>query len=134
MVGFCEGDHAATPADIIESLKITEGVIKNHHLGSVPMVDSQKIQERKKELVTETTLLLEAIKNLAPTGTEDPWSEPQNLAQSVKIGLLDAPHLCGNPEAAGKVFTLIKEGACRSIDPESGAILTEKERISRLLE
>ena len=29
VVGFCEGDHAATPEDVIESCKIVRGVIRN---------------------------------------------------------------------------------------------------------
>jgi len=132
VVGFCEGDHAATPQDIIESAKIVEGVIKNYFLGSLPMKNDTRIHERKNELVEESKYLLKAIQNLGD-GKEDPWADQDNLARAVKIGLLDAPHLSGNPHAAGKVFTQIKEGACIAIDPASGKQLSEKERISQIL-
>jgi hypothetical protein len=132
VVGFCEGDHAALPADIIESTKIIQGVVKNYSLGSPQFLSDSRIKMRKEELVEEANYLLQAIKELSSGKVKDPWTNPNTLAQAVKIGLLDAPHLCGNPYAAGKVFTQIKDGACVAIDPESGKPLSEKERISRL--
>jgi hypothetical protein len=90
--------------------------------------------ERKEELIEETKYLLQSIKELSSGEVEDPWTDPNNLAQAVKIGLLDAPHLCGNPYAAGKVITQLKDGASVAVDPESGKTLSERERISRLLD
>jgi methylmalonyl-CoA mutase cobalamin-binding subunit len=133
VVGFCEGDHAALPAEIIESAKIIQGVIKNYSLGTPRLSQDSLVVDRKEELVTESKYLLQSIKELASGEVKDPWSDPHNLAQAVKIGLLDAPHLCGNSYAAGKVFTQIIDGACLAVDPESGKPLSEKERISRLL-
>ena len=49
------------------------------------------------------------------------------------LGLLDAPHLCGNPLAAGQVFTQIKEGACMTVDLETGKVLSEEERLASIL-
>jgi len=134
VVGFCEGDHAALASDIIESAKIIQGVIKNYYLGSPQILNDSRIKERKNELVKEANYLLQAIKDLPSEKTEDPWTDPNILAQAVKVGLLDAPHLCGNPYAAGKVFTQIKDGACVAVNPESGKPLSEKERISCLLD
>jgi methylmalonyl-CoA mutase cobalamin-binding subunit len=132
VVGFCEGDHAATPMDILESVKIVEGVLRNHFPGSLMIVDDFRIQERKEELFEEAKILLEAIRTTADKTVKDPWIDAGTLAAALKSGLLDAPHLCGNPDAAGKVKTTIHDGACRAVDPESGSVLTEKERISRL--
>lgn len=132
VVGFCEGDHAATSQDIIESAKIVEGVIKNFFLGSLPMKNDTSIHERKKELVEDTKYLLKAIQDIG-YGKGDPWTDPVNLTKAVKIGLLDAPHLSGNPHATGKVFTQIKNGACIAINPESGKSLSEKERVSQII-
>jgi len=133
VVGFCEGDHAALPSEIIESAKIIQGVIKNYALGPPQLLNDPRIIERKEVLVEEAKYLLQAVKDLASEKVEDPWTDPNNLAQAVKVGLLDAPHLCGNPYAAGKVFTQIKDGACLAVDPRSGKTLSEKERISSLL-
>jgi hypothetical protein len=133
VVGFCEGNHAALPSEIIESVKIIQGVIKNYALGTPQLLNDSRMIERKEELVEEAKYLLQAIKDLASEKIEDSWTDPNNLAQAVKVGLLDAPHLCGNPYAAGKVFTQIKDGACVAVDPQSGKTLSEKERISPLL-
>jgi hypothetical protein len=132
VVGFCEGDHAATPSDIIESANITRGVIENYFLGPPRILADPEIQERKEDLMEETKLLLKAIQNLPVDKPEDPWADPKNLAQAIQIGLLDAPHLAGNEYAAGKIITQIKNGACLAIDPDSGKPLSEKERISRV--
>jgi len=132
VVGFCEGHHAATSNDIIESAKIVDGVIKNHMLGSLSMIDSDIIQTRKKQLIADAQLLLKTILEQADEGVDDPWTDPNNLAKVVKIGLLDAPHLCGNPHAAGQVFTQIKKGACVAVDLQTGLELTEQERIAQI--
>lgn len=132
VVGFCEGDHAATPSDIIESSKIVYGVLRNHFLGPLSILDDPAIRERKEELVEESRFLLSVIQNSATGKIEDPLSDPGNLAQAVQVGLLDASHLCGNPYAAGKVFTKIKDGACVAVDPATGKILSERQRIARI--
>jgi len=132
VVGFSEGDHAATPSDIIESTNIIRGVIDNYFLGPPRILADPEIQERKEDLMEETKLLLEAIQNLPADKPEDPWTDPKNLARAIQKGLLDAPHLAGNEYAAGKIITQIKNGACLAIDPDSGKPLSENERISRI--
>ncbi|NIO48365.1 MAG: methionine synthase [Candidatus Aminicenantes bacterium] len=132
VVGFSEADHAATPSDIIESAKITHGIIKNFSLGAPQILDDPRIKERKEMLVEEAKYLLQALKNLARDKVKDPWIDPKTLAQAIHKGFLDAPHLAGNPYAAGKVLTQIRDGACYAVDPQSGNLLSEKERISRI--
>ena len=133
VVGFCEGDHAATPADIIESANITRGVIENYDLGSPRILDDPRIRDRKKELVDETKFLLKSIQDLPEDKPEDPWTDPKTISLSIQKGLLDAPHLAGNAHAAGKVITRVQNGACYAVDPDSGEPVSEQERISRLL-
>lgn len=132
VVGFSEGDHAATPSDIIESANITRGVIDSYFLGSPRIHADPEIHKRKEELVRDTKILLEAIQNLPADKPEDPLIDPKNLARAIQVGLLDAPHLAGNEYAAGKIITQVKNGACLTIDPDSGKTLSEKERISRI--
>ena len=133
VVGFCEADHAATSADVIESAKIVQGVIVNFFLGTLLTTKDENVKKRKGKLIEEAKHLLEAIQKIASDNVDDPWTDPVTLAQAVKIGLLDAPHLCGNPHAAGKVFTQIKDGACVAVDLETGQIVSEEERISRIM-
>jgi len=132
VVAFCEGDHAATPTEIIESAAIVRGVIQNRSLGPLPMTEHPQVQERRAQLVEEAKLLLETIRALPSRHVDDPWTDADNLAHAVKVGLLDAPHLCGNPHAAGTVVTQIKDGACVAIDPQTGDELSEKSRLARL--
>ncbi|MDZ7413638.1 MAG: cobalamin B12-binding domain-containing protein [candidate division KSB1 bacterium] len=132
VVAYCEGDHAATPAEIIESAGIVRGVIQNRTLGPLPMTEHPLIRARTEELVDEARLLLEAVRALPAQHVDDPWTDPDTLARAVQMGLLDAPHLCGNPHASGKVATQMKNGACVAVDPKTGEVLKEKERLALL--
>lgn len=133
VVAFCEADHAAFPSDIIESAKIAAGVIEKWHIGPFSLANDDRIRKKRENLVEEAQYLLQTIQSTAPNNIKDPWTDVDNLVRAVRMGLLDAPHLCGNPDAAGKVVTQMKDGACVTVDPSSGKILSEKERIMRLL-
>jgi len=143
VVGYSEGDHVATADEVIESCRIVHGVIRNCHTGvhgvirnchtGMPdMLSDAPVQERKEELVSDANLLLEAIKSLG-RGQSDPLTDPEVIAQAIEIGLLDAPHLMGSPDATGKLVTAPVDGAIRALDSESGEVLTEQERIDRVL-
>ena len=101
-------------------------------MGAPRILDDTRIKKRKEELVKETKYLLQALKDLAVDKVKDPWTDPKTIARAIHKGLLDAPHLAGNPYAAGKVCTQVRDGACYAIDPQSGKLLSEKERISRI--
>jgi methylmalonyl-CoA mutase cobalamin-binding subunit len=132
VVGYCEGDHAATPKDIIESCKIAQGAIKNSLLGLPDISENRQINERKNELLREAKLLLDAITQIADKNVEDPWSNPETLANAIKIGILDASHLKGNKFAKGEIMTKMINGACYVID-SNGDILPEKRRLKEIL-
>jgi len=132
VVGYCEGDHAATPEEIIESCKIVDGVIKNSLLGLPDVTKDPEIMRRKDELKEEANLLLDAIRKIAKDDVKDPWMDPESLVNAVCIGLLDASHLKGNKYAKGEIKTKIIDGACRIID-EDGKKLTEKKRVENIL-
>jgi len=132
VVGYSEGDHAATADEVIESCQIVHGVIRNCRTGMPNMLSDPAVQERKEELLSEANILLDAIRALG-RGQSDPLTDPEVIAQAIEIGLLDAPHLQGNPYAAGKLFTASVDGAIRALNPENGEVLTEQERIDQLL-
>jgi len=116
VVGYCEADHAATASDVIESCKIARQVIKNSLHGYPDFTGDRKIQNRKKELIAEAQLLLKTIKQSGENEANDPWSDPEILSRSIKIGLIDAPHLKGNSLAAGRLTTRMVNGACYAYD------------------
>lgn len=133
VVGFCEAHHAATADDIIESAKIVRGVLKNEFLGSVDMTRDQNVQRRKEELIDEAGIIIEAIKSIGPN-VKDPLTDPDILSKAVKIGILDAPHLKGNPACKGSLNTRVVSGAMYAYDNKDKRIISEKERINRILE
>jgi hypothetical protein len=131
VVGYCEGCYVARPRDIIESSKMVQQVIKNYKMGAPDMSLDPDVQARKRELKKEALLLIDAIKSLGHS--EDPLTNPNILSKAVEIGLLDAPDLKGNEYARGEIYTEMINGACYTIDPETGETLDEKKRIENIL-
>lgn len=131
VVGFCEAHHAATADDIIESCKIVRGIIRNNFLGVVDITKDRRVQNRKRQLIEEAQITLDAIKSLSPD-EQDPLSNAQTIAKAIKIGILDAPHLKGNPNAAGRLVTQLVDGALYPYDPEEKRIMTEEERVEKI--
>ncbi len=133
IVGHSEYHHAATAQDIIEGCHVVQGAIKLALQGLPDMAADPKVQARKEELIREAKLLLDAIRALAPSDVHDPLLHAPTLAKAVHIGLLDAPHLMGNKEGLGRVAVRFEDGACRAFDRETGRVLTEEERLAKIL-
>lgn len=129
VVGFCEADHAATPEEIEESCAIARGVIEKALLG-VPNAESDPVvASRKACLLDEAKFLIGAIKRLGVSRFKDPLSSSRNIAESVRIGLLDAPDLGGSKVGKGRIVTAVVGGACITIDRVTGEPITEKDRL-----
>ncbi len=131
VVGYCEGDHAATADDVIESCEIVQGALRDAFTGMPDMVSDRLVQERKAELIGEARLLLSALERLGD-GVTDPLTSPRVLARAIRDGLLDAPHLKGNPFAAGLLETRVVDGAVYAYDSRRNRVLGEFERLSAL--
>jgi len=131
VVGHTEAHHAATAEDVIEASKIARRAIENALHGAPDMTHDPAIQERREELVAEARITLDALRALAAPGVEDPWVDAPTLAQAVRIGILDAPHLRNNPFARGLDSTRIIDGASVSVD-EAGHFLPETKRLGLL--
>ncbi|RIK36145.1 MAG: methionine synthase [Chloroflexi bacterium] len=133
IVGHTEADHAATADDVIEAARIARRAIENALRGAPNMTHDPAIQARKAELVSEAGITLAAIRNLAGPAVDNPLADAATLARAVEVGILDAPQLRNNRFAAGRVVTQIDErGACVAVDPETGDLLPEGERLGRL--
>lgn len=132
VVGYCEAHHAADADDVIESAKIVRGILRNHFLGVVDIARDPQVVERKEELVGEAMVTLDAIKKLGKD-VADPLSDANTIAQAIRLGILDAPHLKGNPAAGGKLVTRLKDGALYAFDPTENRFIDEKERIDKIL-
>ncbi len=140
VVGYCEGQHIAHADEVIESCKIARGVIRNCLSGMPDMAQNRAVRKRRDKLVGDAWILLRAIEELheirrqeGATGS-DPFTDPATLALAIRVGLLDAPHLRGNPSACGEVVTSIVDGACVAVDPVTRTPVSEEERVARILE
>ena len=131
IVGHTEADHAATADDIIEASKIVRRAITNA-LGAPDMTRAPEVQIRKVILIEAVKALLEEIRELAPQGVTDPWTDPSTLARAVTTGLLDAPQLRDNKFALGKVRTRMINGASIAVD-ENGIPLSHHERMGKMM-
>jgi methylmalonyl-CoA mutase cobalamin-binding subunit len=131
IVGHTEAHHAATADDVIEASKIVRRAITNA-LGAPNMVHAPEVQERKEKLINEAHFTLEVIRSLANPAVEDPWADPATLTKAVTAGVLDAPQLMNNSFGRGTIRTRVVDGACEAVD-ESGRILSERERLSKLV-
>jgi methylmalonyl-CoA mutase cobalamin-binding subunit len=130
IVGHTEAHHAATADDVIQASKIVRRAITNA-LGAPNMTRSPEVQDRKRTLIVEAHVTLEAIRDLAGPGVDDPLADPSTLAKAVTAGVLDAPQLMNNSFGRGMIRTRIVEGACEAVD-EAGRVLSERERLSKL--
>ncbi|MDH4179140.1 MAG: cobalamin B12-binding domain-containing protein [Armatimonadota bacterium] len=131
VVAYCEGDHAATADDVIESCEIVRGVLRNCLFGMPEMTLDPAVAERKERLVAEAQVLIAALSALGE-GEDDPLTSPRILAEAIKLGVLDAPHLKGNPYAAGLLQTRPVNGAIEPVDPKTKKVLSESERLRSL--
>ncbi|MHB8095173.1 MAG: methionine synthase, partial [Candidatus Aminicenantales bacterium] len=132
VVGFSESDHAITAGELIESCRIARGALDNCLRGLPDMMVDPIVRERKDTLVSEAAILLETLRKLGEDRSDDPWTDPRVIAAAIEKGILDAPHLQGLGIARGAVVTRIVNGACFAVDPSSGRILTESERLGRI--
>ena len=133
IVGHSEAHHAATASDIIDASLMARRAIENALSGQANMLHDPMIEKRKKHLIKEARITLQAIKENAKAGCSDPLTDAECLAAAVKNGIMDAPHLKNNPFAAGTISTRIINGACEAVD-DSGNIISEAQRLANYLE
>jgi methylmalonyl-CoA mutase cobalamin-binding subunit len=132
IVGHTEAHHAATADDIIEASKIARRSIENAVRGAPDMTADRAITKRRKELVKEASLLLEAISALAGPEAGDPLTDAPTLTRAVTSGLMDAPQLRNNKFGRGEIRTSILNGASVAVDSK-GKTIKEQKRLSKLI-
>ena len=134
VVGYSEADHASRPEDVIESCKIVHGVMRNAFLGMPDPLHEPRVTELRKELLDEALLLLGTLERFGEElGSEDPLADPSVIARAIRTGLIDAPHLRGQPCALGMVRTGPAAGGCRALGTR-GSTLQEADRLLKVLQ
>jgi hypothetical protein len=132
VVGHTEAHHAATAEDVIEACEIARKAIENAMDGTPDMTADPVIQTQVDHLVSEAGMTLKAIQRLGADRSDYPWIDPETLAKSVTLGIMDAPHLKNNPFALGRIRTRMFKGSCVAINSE-GLPLREAVRLDNLL-
>jgi hypothetical protein len=132
VVGHSEAHHAATADDVIEACGIARKAIDNALSGAPDMTSDPLIQVQADHLVAEAEFTLQEIRHLGTDMSSDPWADPATLEKSIRLGVLDAPHLQNNPFALGQINTRIINGSCVATDPQ-GVPLSEAARLGMLL-
>jgi len=134
VVSYCEADHAATSQDVIESAKIAHKVISNSIKGLPSINLDPKLEAYKLKLISDSYLILQAIRNISEGSVKDPFIHPLTLTTAVNLGILDAPHLKVSDLARGEINTAIIDGKCLAVDPNSFTVLSELDRLNIILE
>lgn len=150
VVGYCEADHLAGPEEVIESCRIARGAIRSCLQGMPDMTRDDSVIARRDRLVRDAGVLLDGIAEIHRLLREgaipvdkragsfeigpDPFTDPVTLATAIGLGVLDAPHLKGNPSAYGEILTAMVDGACVAIDPSTRKPIPEELRIERILD
>lgn len=131
VVGYCEADHAADAAEVIESCKIVKGVIR-HTVGErFSIKKDERINRRKEELIREAKVVLEFVYDKY-SYDPDPLLNPDILADLVKKGYLDAVHIVKGEKFKGDLTTSFVDGACVAIDKQTNRAVTEAVRLAKL--
>jgi hypothetical protein len=131
VVGYSEAEFAATPEVVIESCGIVRGVVRSTLFGNADSRADPRVRERRDELIAEAEYLLAFISDEYAGVSSDPLGDAAVIADCVKRGILDAPHIVRPDNTAGAIRTRVVGGKCVAWDADSGAPITERERLGR---
>lgn len=132
VVGYSEAEHAATPEVVVESCKIARGVIRSVLQGGVDQAADPNVQARKAELIREAKVLIQYIQEKYRGFSADPLTDPRVIADCVRRGILDAPHILKNEVFKGTLKTRMVGGKCVAWDAAQNREIKEQERLERL--
>lgn len=132
VVGYSEAEHAAGPAVVIESCKIVRGVVRSVLYGAADPAADGLVQQRRARLLEEARFLLAFIRRLYGGVSADPLADPAVLADCIRRGILDAPHILKNEKFRGLLETRVVAGSCLAWDSREKRPLTEAQRLDRL--
>ncbi len=137
VVTHSEALHAAQSQEIIESCEIVNQVITRSLEGLPDPAQDPLVKKRKQQLIDEVQLIFQVINSIAETlalnDAKPIIVQKDLLTKIVTSGLFDAPHLVNNAYAQGRIQTRIIDGACVGYDPIREKVITEEERVKRLL-
>jgi hypothetical protein len=106
--------------------------VENALRGAPDMTSDPAILSQVQHLVDEAQLTIQAIRKLGEVKAGDALTDPDNLTDAVRLGILDAPQLKNNPYAPGLLSTRVLNGSCVAIDAD-GKPIGEAKRLANYL-
>ena len=132
VVGYSEGEYAATPEVVIESSRIVRGVIRSTLYGNANAAADPLVERRKKELLSEARFLLNYIVERYESESKDPLADADVLSDCIRCGILDAPHIVKGKGFYGNVKTRVISGMSLAVDPGNNQPIDERTRLNLL--
>jgi hypothetical protein len=132
VVGYSEAEYAATPEVVVESCGIVRGVVRSTLFGNANACADPRVRERRDELIAEAEYLLGFIEDEYAGVSDDPLADALVIADCVKRGILDAPHIVRPDNPSGAIRTRVVGGKCVAWDTDSAAPINERARLERL--
>lgn len=129
VVGYSEAEHAATPDVVIESCRIVRGVIRSVLQGGVSYQQDQTVLARKEEIKRDAQMIIAFIKKRYAQQSKDPLADAYVIADCIRTGILDAPHIVKGESFRGTLATRVIDGKCVAYDVANDCILAEEERL-----
>jgi hypothetical protein len=132
VVGYSEAEYAATAEVVTASCGIVKGVVGATLFGGVDGTADARVAHRRDELIGEAMYLLEFIAREYARASADPLGDAAVIADCVKKGILDAPHIVKRGEYIGDIRTRVIDGKCLAWDEGAQAPMGERERLARI--
>jgi len=147
LVSYCEALHVAGVEDVIDSSKLVRRcvrVFRCHAADLLRLRQHPLVVERRAHLVAEATRTLRHIAGLDGGPRPAPQvplaslvrrlANPQALYNALQTGVMAAPGIFHKdyPAARNVVTAPVANGFIECLDPQTGAVLHEADRLARL--
>ena len=91
-----------------------------------------RVQERRDEIKAEVKYLLDFIRAEYAPVSADPLADASVIADCIKRGIIDAPHIVKNERFTGTLQTRVIDGKCLAWDGENKVAMDERTRLKKL--
>jgi hypothetical protein len=147
LVSYCEAVHVAGVTDVIDSSKLVRRCVRLFRLHAHDLLKLRQhplVAERRAHLVREASTTLRHVAALDRCGLPRPTAplsalvrrlaDPDVLLRALETGVMAAPGIFHKGYAAARavVTAPVSHGFIECLDPQSGAVLPEAERLARL--
>jgi hypothetical protein len=147
LVSYCEALHVAGVEDVVDSSRLVRRCVRVFHQHAEDLLRLRQhplVAERRAQLVSEARTALGHLAALDGGAPPEPGAsvsalgsrlaDPDLLLGALRTGVLAAPGIFhpGYPAARNVVTAPVAHGFIECLDPETGVVLREADRLARL--